>query len=345
MLIVAPSPLALGSTDIDVALGSTAQIVNVGRATITLGALTSSDPRFVITGPLSGTVLERNASATLGVRFTSSTPGPAATTLTIAVADPPGTAAATVTASATVRDAVVAGAFVARVGPDDSSIGRAGCDCRAGKDFGDGNGFTILPAALVRLRYEVVDTAAVCARPADAACGFNDTCNRCSLGARGEARWRAARFALDVRTGEDWIIDEAITHSGGGADGDFSVKATLVDDCKALQGSTNSTINTFCCVGSCEDNDFSCYDLAFTGCANDCSLASGQVSRDGGCLQRGPIAVRVSLAIDGIEQQLCGTMTGNQSIELARVQRRAGVFSIVSTAAAFRSIAVGAPCE
>lgn len=334
-LVIAPSPLQLAETDPGVAVEGTAQIVNVGDETVTFGAVTSSDPRFAVLVPATGAALAPTASQALTVRFTPTTAGAASTTVTVNVSSPAGIAPARLTVSGSARQPVVVDSFVARAGPDDTGVGLQDCVCRAQHS----------PAA-VRVSYTAVDSNRTCARPAGPtqACGIDDTCSPCSLGAQGSARWRSGRTIDQGRTNETWVVDDEIVHEGEGADGDFIINVSLADDCVALLGSTQSASNSGCCLVDCENAFFECYDYPGTGCATDCQFVVNQATSDDECMARGPVLVRARLTTDAGAREFCGTMTANQTVELARAQRRAGAFALTSTSPHFTEVALDAPC-
>jgi hypothetical protein len=61
-------------------------------------------------------------------------------------------------------------------------------------------------------------------------------------------------------------------------------------------------------------------------------------------MARGPVLVRARLTTDAGAREFCGTMTANQTIELARAQRRSGAFTLTSTSSQFTEVALDAPC-
>jgi hypothetical protein len=204
---------------------------------------------------------------------------------------------------------------------------------------------TVSPADL-DLSWEVVG-GATCRRPGNLACGVEDTCTPCNLGPQGEARWRSGRTE-QARQGELIVVDEEIVHEGDGADGDFILRARLLDDCLTLMGSLSQTTNHTCCafVDCGTGNPFACYPYeAPVSCSTDCQAFVTFARGDDDCMARGPVLVRARLAIDGVERHFCGTMTRDQSVELARVTRSSGAFSITSTSSAFTEVGVGAPCS
>ncbi len=335
-LIVAPTTLALPQTDVGVAITGTAQLVNVGGGDVTLGSLTSSDPRFAVVSPAAGLVIARNASVALTIRFTPTAAGDAAATVTVAVAVPSGSSAPVLTVSGSAPTPTVEGGFAVRAGPDDSSLGLPGCQCRPA-----------IPPALVRVAYQAVG-GGTCERPrSNLACAANDSCQPCQLGLTGAARWRAPRYEVDARTGEDWIVDEEIVHNGNGDDGDFIARVTLVDDCQALLAGNDNNTDFGCCFAvDCTSGDFDCYPYQEPiSCSTDCNFFVSTSRNDGECMQRGPITVRARLTLDDGEREFCGTMTRDQTVDFARVQRRGGAFTVTQVAASFTELAaVGAPC-
>lgn len=329
-LVVAPPSISLPETTIGVAVTGTAQLVNIGDAALTIGTITSSNGAFTIVEPAAGTALPPGNSRTLTVRFTPTVAGAASAIITV----PAGASTGTLQVSGNVAAVVVDGAFVARAGPDDQGVGLADCQCS-----------TAVSPANVDLVYEVSGGAGRCARPGNIACGVNDSCAPCNLGPQGQARWRSGRTE-QARQGETMIVDEEIIHAGTGDDGDFTVTATLVDDCTTLMGSLNQNTNHTCCafIDCGTGAPLACYPYQDPiSCVTDCQAFVAFARNDDDCMARGPVLVRARLTIDGSERQFCGTMNRDQSVELARVSRRSGAFTITSVGA-FAEVAPGAPC-
>jgi hypothetical protein len=336
--VIAPSPLPLAETDPGVAVEGTAQIVNVGDAAVTFGAITSSDPRFVVLVPAAGTSLAATGSQALTVRFTPTTAGAASTVITVNVSTPAGIAPARLTVSGSARQPVVVDSFVARAGPDDTGVGLQDCICRAQHS-----------PAVVHVAYTAVDSNRTCARPGGPtpACGIDDSCPPCSLGAQGSARWRSGRTIDQGRTNETWIVDDEIVHEGAGTDGDFIVNVTLADDCVALLGGQDIQTNFGCCFAAdCGTGlPLACYPYVEPiSCATDCRAFAQFATNDDECMARGPVLVRARLTTDAGAREFCGTMTADQTIELARAQRRAGAFTLTSTSSQFTEVDLDAPC-
>ena len=329
-LVVAPPSISMPETSIGVAVTATAQLVNIGDATLTVGSIGANQSTFTVVEPAVGATLGPGASRPLTVRFTPTAAGSASAIVTVVA----GSSTGTLQLSGNVAAVVVDGAFVARVGPDDAGVGRPDCQCS-----------TAVSPANVDLVYAVVGSASRCQRPGNISCGVDDTCAPCSLGAQGQARWRSGRTE-QARQGETLIVDEEIIHAGTGADGDFTVQATLTDDCTALMGSLSRGTNTGCCLAyDCGTGaPLACYPYVEPiSCATDCPAFVTFASNDDDCLARGPVLVRARLSIDGTEREFCGTMTRDQTVDIATVARRNGAFSIASLGD-FAEVTPGAPC-
>jgi hypothetical protein len=335
-LVAAPPSLELPAVDVGVPVEGSVQLVNVGDATLTITSLASSDARFTILAPPAGTSVGASSSTTLSVRFVGEDAGPASSTVTVRA----GAASTTIAVTASVRQPTVDGALIIRAGPDDAGIGLATCACS-----------TRVSPANVDLAY--VAPSATCRKPENIACGINDGCAPCSLGAHGRARWRSGRTEQPRQRSGDrpWIVDEEVVHDGAGADGEFGIRLTLADDCTASPASLSRDANLTCCafidcsVGNDGPGPQACFDyIQPASCVSDCS-AYVVAAETQDCMARGPVLVRTRIAIDDVERHLCVTMRDDEVLEIARVRRRAGAFSVASVAAGVVEVAPGAPCR
>jgi hypothetical protein len=335
-LIAAPPSLALPSTDVGAPVDGTVQLVNVGDATLTIASVASSDQRFTVSAPATGTTVGPSSSTTLAVRFVAATAGTFSSTITVRA----GVASTTVAVTASATQPTVNGTLLVRAGPDDAGVGLADCACST----------TISPAN-VDVAYVAPSTT--CRKPADLSCGISDNCAPCNLGAQGRARWRAGRTEQPRASSGDvpGIVDEEIVPDGAGADGEFGVQVTLVDDCTTSPASLLHDANLSCCafidcsVGSSGPGPQACFDyLQPTSCVTDCD-AYVSVAESQDCMARGPVLVRARVTIDDVERDLCVTMTRDQSLEVARVRRTSGAFSLTSLGTGVVEVAADAPCR
>ena len=333
-LIAAPPSLTLPTTEVGVAVDGTVQIVNVGDAPLTITSVSSSDARFTVSSPTAGTSVGASSSATMAVRFAANAPGAFSSTITVRA----GAASTTVSVAASATQPTVDGTLVVRAGPDDDGVGLADCACS-----------TAISPANVDLAY--VAPTSTCRKPSSLSCGIADNCAPCDLGAQGRARWRSGRTERPRETSGDlpWIVDEEIVHDGAGADGDFGVQLTLVDDCTTSPASLAHSANLSCCAFfDCEQNDVpgpqACFDYVQpTSCVTDCNaFVTAAEAQD--CMARGPVLVRARIKIDDVERDLCVTMTRNESLEVARVRRTSGAFAVTGLGAGVREVAADAPC-
>ena len=165
----------------------------------------------------------------------------------------------------------------------------------------------------------------------------------------GEVDWSGSRVE-EVR-GETWIIDEQVHHEGDGLDGQFIVKANLLDNCLAVPGSTSYATNHACCMWvDCETGTQECFDYGSTAplCASMCEyLASQATSQD--CMARGAVAIRTSVHISGDNydetRDFCVTLDQNgQSQDVVTLTREAGYFQIQSVSPGVTEVSPGQPC-
>jgi len=327
--VIAPTTLTLPSAAIGSSSTGSAQIVNTGDVAITLSDIRSSNVAFVVTAPSVGSVVGVDGSLSLDLRFSPTAAGAASSTITITA----GGGSRTLTVTSSAAQAIEDGALQFSAGPDDAGLGLDGCICKA----------SVSPAN-VDIAY--ASGASTCRKPSSIACGVNDSCVPCNLGAQGEARWRSGRTE-QARDGDaPWIVDEEIVHQGAGADGDFVLSATLQDDCTAALGSIGRATNETCCgfIDCGAGNANACYPYSEpVSCVTDCSAFVAVATNDGECMARGPVLVRARVTLDGDERDFCVTMTQGQTVEVARVRRTAGAFAITSVGAV-TEVAAGGAC-
>ena len=324
--VIAPTTLALPPALIGQSSTGTAQIVNTGDVAVTLTALSSSNVVFAVTAPAVGARVDPSSSVTLELRFSPVSSGASSSTITVTGGGVSRTLVVSSSATQTIED----GALVFSAGPDDDGVGLPACGCS-----------TAVSPANVDVVYEAAGGS--CRKPSNLQCGVSDSCAPCSLGAQGSARWRSGRTETPRQGDAPWIVDEEIVHQGAGADGDFVLKATLVDDCTTTVASIGSSTNHSCCAFLDCPGDQACYPYqAPASCSTDCQgFVTLAMSQD--CMARGPVLVRAKVDVGDGARELCLTMNEGQTAELARVRRTAGSFSVTSLGGVVE-VAAGAPC-
>ena len=214
------------------------------------------------------------------------------------------------------------------------------CGCQA-----TGN----IPAANVDISYQATPGGPTCSKPDNPSCGIGGTCPCSTMASYGDVNWGGSRIE-EVR-GETWIIDEKVHHDGDGLDGEFLVKANLLDNCLAVPGSTAYSVNHACCMWvDCEEGPQSCFDYGSSAplCANMCEyLASQATSQD--CLARGSVAIRTSVRISGDNfdetRDFCVTLAQNgDSQDVVTLTREAGYFQISAVSPGVTEVSPGQPC-
>jgi hypothetical protein len=310
--VIAPPDLILPPAAVGATSTSTAQIVNTGDVTVSITSVSSNNAAFRVDAPAVGASVAAANSISLVVTFAPTTAGAQSATTTVVA----GGTTRTLAVSSSTPQVVADGALLFSAGPDDDGLGLAACECKA----------PVSPAN-VDVRYEAAGGS--CQKPSNIGCGISDSCAPCNLGAQGSARWRSARTEQPRQGDEPWIVDEEVVHDGAGADGEFSLRAVLVDDCVATVGSIGRATNDTCCRFIDCGGAFACYDWSDLPSCNDCQgFVTSAMAAD--CLARGPVLVRAKVTVDDVERHFCALMTEGDNVEVARVRRTAGAFSIVS---------------
>jgi hypothetical protein len=206
-----------------------------------------------------------------------------------------------------------------------------------------------VPAANVDISYQAIPGGPTCSKPANPGCGVGGSCDCSTMSAYGDLDWSGSRIE-EVR-GETWIVDEQVHHEGDGLDGQFRVTANLLDNCLAVPGSTEYSVNHACCMWiDCESpGPQACLDYGSTSplCASSCLQMAGVTSQD--CLARGPVAIRTSVHIYGNNfdetRYFCVTLDQNgANQEVVTLNREAGYFQIDSVAAGVTEVNAGQTC-
>jgi hypothetical protein len=179
---------------------------------------------------------------------------------------------------------------------------------------------------------------------------LNDSCAPCDLGAQGRSRWRSGRTEQPRTNDVPWIVDEEIIHDGAGADGDFIVQVKLVDDCTTSPASILPDTNLTCCafldcsLGNSGPGPQACFAYPQpTSCVTDCDALMGSAQAQD-CMARGPVLVRTRLSVGGRTRSLCLTMRDEQVVDVARIRRRDGLFSVTGLGAGVVEVDSDLPC-
>lgn len=208
-----------------------------------------------------------------------------------------------------------------------------------------------VPAANVDIAYRALSSGAVCGKPANPACGLNGGSCPCSaLDAYGDVSWTVSR--QEVVRGETWIVDEQVEHTGGGQDGQFAVRANLVDDCLAVPMYTNYSANVSLCQFDCGwegSGPQACFPYTYGHvCVDECQFFVSQAtSRD--CLQQGPAKVKTSVRIWGgasdETRYFCTTLQQSGDYgDVVTLNRQGGYFTIASVAPGVVEVGAGQAC-
>jgi hypothetical protein len=342
VLFFAPTALTLPDTAPGATSEAQAQLVNGGGAPVTLTALSSGDPRFLVVEPAVGATISANFSVPVRVRFVPAQEGSFQALVTASVGVTTATLAVSGSTGASSGEGEGEGegaggdgdVLVFQLGPDDSGLGLPGCDCKA----------PIVPA-VVLLAYET--PGGTCTAPQNLNCGLDDTCAPCNLGQNGAARWRAGRVEQPRQGDDPWLVAEEVVHSGSGADGVFTLKATLANDCRATVGSIGFSTNHACCTFiDCDGADapLACYPYPNPrSCSTNCqAFVSSAMSQD--CMERGPLPVRASLQIGNTARAFCAVMSRDQQLDMVRVRRTGGQFSVEGLGTGVVEVGATAPC-
>ncbi len=190
----------------------------------------------------------------------------------------------------------------------------------------------------------VAQSGGTCAKPADQSCGIDG--GKCSCGLAG-AQWFVSRQE-EPRTNEVWPVDEAVEQDTA-ADGTYTVRASVVDDCLLSPASTAESVNYSCFDLDCE-GDFgapaACFD--YTQLGGSCALAASSaasVVTNADCMARGPVPVRVHVEVPGgFTREFCTTMSAGGTVNAVQLRRSNGVYTVVSVDPAMTEVAVGAAC-
>lgn len=206
-----------------------------------------------------------------------------------------------------------------------------------------------VPAANVDLAYRALSSGATCGKPQDPSCGLNGgTCDCAALDTYGDVSWGASR--VETVRGETWIVDEKVEHTGGGQDGEFLVRADLLDDCQAVPESTSYSVNYNLCLYDCDfDGPQACFPYSeYPYCSAECQyFASTTTSSD--CLQRGPAPIKTAVRIWGgsydESRYFCTTLqqTGASS-DVITLSRQGGYFTFGPVAAGVVEVTKDEPC-
>lgn len=206
-----------------------------------------------------------------------------------------------------------------------------------------------LPAANVDIRYRA-PSGAICGKPADVSCGMNGgSCPCTNLSPYGDVRWSVSR--QETVNGEIWLIDEQVTHTGTGQDGQFQVSADLLDNCIAGTPPASWQQAYNLCMFDCDfDGPQECFDYyRFPYCAAACQYYASEVAR--GCLIRGPIPVKTEVRIWGgatdETRYFCktlGEVDQPSSADIVTLNRQSGYFTIGSIAPGVVEVSAHQPC-
>ncbi len=204
-----------------------------------------------------------------------------------------------------------------------------------------------VPAANVDIAYRA-PSGAICSKPQNPACGLNGgSCPCPALDSYGDVSWGASR--VETVGGSQWIIDEEVEHTGTGPDGLFSVSANLLDDCQAATTEMSYSLAYNLCLQDCDfDGPQACFDYSeFPYCSSECQFHANRAA--GGCLRRGPAAVKTSVRIWGgatdETRYFCTTLQqSGASSDVVTLNRQGGYFTIAAVAAGVVEVSAAEPC-
>ena len=202
------------------------------------------------------------------------------------------------------------------------------------------------PASNVDISFSA-QSGGSCQKPADQSCGIDG--GRCPCALSGTS-WFVSRQE-QPRTNEVWIVDEAVAQTAG-ADGVFTVRASVIDDCLLSPGSVDASVNQACFQLDCQGDiggASACFD--YTGLGANCGIASSNaatVATSADCMARGTVPVRVHVEAQGTGgfiREFCTDLAQGAAVDAVQLRRISGSYTVANVSSQLREVAVGAPCS